>query len=395
MDLIELYSNHRAITYRGGFVNENQHLGSERPPLRHTNSSRSRQRRRTGSPQLHGRGLQTPSQRRRNASGYQLQRHPINFAGRRGRINAVDPHFIVLAAAILIVIVLIIFWVVSCSHPQEAAPEAPQVSEQMPNDLKTGYSQALARARQIEELAQHPENYPESLLSLALTEPGAVSFVYNWPTAGKDADSQEPAAYTGDLTAGTVPELFDWDLQWGYRSYGNGYMATAGSGPVAASMAIMALTGSPDLSPAAIAKLATDASKATGDSGTDPSFFTEKSSDLGVAVTPLDIASATSGESSQSSDSSSAQSGTQGASQAGNQVSVLADALKDNAYVVAQTSGGALGAGAHWVLLAPGDDGALKVYDPASTANSGHQWDPATVASDLSSAFRFSAAANS
>ena len=188
MDLIELYSNHRTITYRGGFVNENQHLGSERPPLRHTNSSRSRQRRRAGSPQLHGRGLQTPSQRRRNASGYQLQRHPINFAGRRGRINAVDPHFIVLAAAILIVIVLIIFWVVSCSHPQEAAPEAPQVSEQMPSDLKTGYSQALARAQQIEELAQHPENYPEPLLSLALTEPGAVSFVYNWPTAGKDAE---------------------------------------------------------------------------------------------------------------------------------------------------------------------------------------------------------------
>ncbi len=300
-----------------------------------------------------------------------------------------------LAAAILIVIVLIIFWVVSCSHPQEAAPEAPQVSEQMPSDLKTGYSQALARAQQIEELAQHPENYPEPLLSLALTEPGAVSFVYNWPTAGKDADSQEPAAYTGDLTAGTVPELFDWDLQWGYRSYGNGYMATAGSGPVAASMAIMALTGSPDLSPAAIAKLATDASKATGDSGTDPSFFTEKSSDLGVAVTPLDIASATSGESPQSSDGSSAQSGTQGASQAGSQVSVLADALKDNAYVVAQTRGGALGATAHWVLLAPGDDGALKVYDPASTANSGHQWDPAIVASDLSAAFRFSAAANS
>lgn len=371
-------------------MNENQHLGSERPPLRHTNSSRSRQRRRTGSPQLHGRGLQTPGQRRRNASGYQLQRHPINFAGRRGRLNAVDPHFIVLGAAILIVIVLIIFWVVSCSHPQETAAETPQVSEQMPNDLKTGYSEALTRAQQIEELAQHPESYPESLLSLALAEPSAVPFVYNWPTAGKDADSQEPAAYSGDLEAGTIPKLFDWDLQWGYRSYGDGFIATAGSGPVAASMAVMALTESPDLSPAVIAKLASDASKATGDSGCDPSFFTEKSSDLGVTVTALSPASSSSG-----SPQSSEGSGAQGASQGSTQTSTLTDALKDGAYVVAQTNGGALGSATHWVLVAPGDDGALQVYDPTSTANSAHQWDPATVASDLSAAFRFSAAASS
>lgn len=372
-------------------MNESPQMGNGRPPMgngsgrRSSHGSRSSSRRRAQGqpPQLHGRGYQTPAQRRRNASGYQLQRHPINFAGRRGRLGALDPRLIVLVAVVLVAVVLVVSSVVSCVSSAPSRDQGPAVSQDLPDDLQNSLRQALSRDSQLAEIAERGSEYPEPLIRLALAEPGAVGFVYGWTSS--DHDTAQP--YDDAVAQGEVPALYGWDARWGYLDYGGSPLAVTGSGPIACAMARIALLGNADQTPATIAQAATDAGKASGDSGTDASFFTEKGGDLGLAVAALDLAGTAApgqdaGQDSPEGDGPD-QAAAPGTAATGD---ALAKALGDGTYVLAQTGGGALGATPHWVLVTPGDNGAVTVHDPTSSGNSSHQWDPATVASDVATA---------
>lgn len=388
-------------------MNQSPQMGNERPPLgngprrRSSHGSRPSSRRRAPSqpPQLHGRGYQTPAQRRRNAGGYQLQRHPINFAGRRGRLGALDPRLIVVVAVALVAVVLIVSSVVSCVSSAPAQDQGPAVSQDLPDDLQNSLKQALSRDSQLAEIAERGTEYPDTLIRLALAEPDAVGFVYGWTSS----DHETARPYDDAVAKGEVPALFGWDARWGYLDYGGSPLAVTGSGPIACAMARIALLGNADQTPATIAQAAADAGKASGDSGTDASFFTEKGGDLGLAVTALDLAGTTSsGQGTE--DRTQEQAGDQGspaeddgtadqtaAPDAAAMGDALAKALGDGTYVLAQTGGGALGAMPHWVLVTAGDGGAVAVHDPTSQANSSHQWDPATVASDVATALTVTA----
>lgn len=393
-------------------MNESQNLGNNRPVYRSNQQGRSSRRtssqRRSGqpqgrvratSPQLHGRGYQTPSQRRRNANGYQLQRHPINFAGRRGVANRLDPRLIMLAAVAIVLVIVIVFNIVSCVNSANE-PKA-EVSTQVSEDLQKQLTSAVTSADQLKTIAENAENYPESLVRLALDEPAAISFVYGYP----NADRETVPEYTDAATQGEVPALFDWDTRWGYLDYADSVIGVKGSGPVALAMARMALLGENDQTPATIAQLATDAGLATGDAGTDASFFTDKAEDLGLSITTMDIskpidsgssssdessddAETTDGSADESGDASTDTSTTSTASRLSDAdlSSRISSTLGSSTYLLVQTSGGALGSTAHWVLVCAGDDGAVIVHDPTSTENSSHAWDPVTVASDLATA---------
>ncbi len=397
-------------------MNESQNMGNNRPVYRSSQQGRARSRTgstrrgaqgqgrvRATSPQLHGRGYQTPGQRRRNANGYQLQRHPINFAGRRGMANRLDPRLIVLAAVALVLVIVIVFNVVSCAGSANE-PKA-EVSSKVSDDLQQQLTTAVTTADRLKYIAEHAEEYPEALVSLALAEPASIDFVYDYPSANRDT----AAEYTGTVTKGEVPALFGWDERWGYLGYGDSLIALTGSGPVACAMARMALTGETDQTPATIAQAAADAGKATGNAGTDPSFFTDKAKDLGMSVTaldiskPLDSGSSASADDQGSDDASGADASTDastegtkdnetGSSASSSRLSNadlgsrISSTLGATTYLLVETSGGALGSTAHWVLVCAGEDGAVTVHDPTSTDNSSHAWDPTTVASDLASA---------
>ncbi|MEY8436179.1 hypothetical protein AAK967_00305 [Atopobiaceae bacterium 24-176] len=367
-------------------------MGSERPSLgagsgHRTGRNRHATRRRSSGqpPQLHGRGYQTPGQRRRNAGGYQLQRHPINFGGRRGRLGSVDPRLIVLAAAALLAVVLIVFSVVSCvSSTAPSKDQGPTVSQELPSDLQNSLKQALSRNAQLADIAERGTEYPESLIRLALSEPASVGFVYGWTSS----DHETAQAYDDAVAKGTVPELYGWDARWGYLDYGGSPLAVSGSGPIACAIARMGLLGNAEQTPTTIAKAAADAGKASGDSGTDSTFFTEKAADLGLAMAALDLQGASGGAASSSGQGdNAAEAGDSGTGDAGQAQpgEALAKALGGSAYVLVETNGGALGSASHWVLVTAGDNGAVTVHDPMSTANSSHQWDPATVAADAKS----------
>lgn len=384
-------------------MRETQNIGNQRPPLRST--PRRSDVHRTRKVMVHGRG---PQRRRKNAAGYQLQRHPINFSGRRS-ISRLNPWTIILGALGLVVVILVVVLITSalsqCQGPQ--AP-ADTVSADAPASVRDDLAAAVERDGQLDAIAADAGSYPEGLIALALAEPDAVAFVHGWPQAEKtfgEFGSQS-------LAKNEVPTLMTWDTRWGYGTYGDGPMALTGSGPVAMAAATMGLLGTTDHNPAAIAQAAMDAQAATGDSGTAASFFVDKAADLGVTVEELkvndatDQSTGTDGQSSTGSDATtgsdgsadsdaSSSAGTQdsanGTNAASSKVEALLAAL-DGGYVLVETDGKALGDSPHWLLVCAKDtDGVVTLMDPTSTENNGHGWDPASVVAHATTLLKVSA----
>lgn len=70
----------------------------------------------------------------------------------------------------------------------------------------------------------------------------AAEYYYLWDKVADDDIS-------ADVTEGEFPMFVQWDQRWGYRLYGNNYMANNGCGPTALSIVYSGLTGKSDVTP--------------------------------------------------------------------------------------------------------------------------------------------------
>lgn len=96
------------------------------------------------------------------------------------------------------------------------------------------------------EPAWHYAFAPESVRSKVDTCPEALEwaaeFYYLWDKVVDDD-------ITADVVDGEYPMFIQWDQRWGYRLYGNNYMANNGCGPTALSIVYAGLTGKSDVTP--------------------------------------------------------------------------------------------------------------------------------------------------
>ena len=78
---------------------------------------------------------------------------------------------------------------------------------------------------------------PEELLELLEKNEETYDFVAGYPDRekylGKEID------LSGDLAGGDVPLLMQWDVRWGYDSYGEEMVGLAGCGPTCMAMAYL------------------------------------------------------------------------------------------------------------------------------------------------------------
>ena len=290
--------------------------------------------------------------------GYPLRARNINFQGGRGRRTADRRTFLVAALAVVLVILLVVgvsACVRSCNDTREEAQQQTEQTENarvaagLSDELTGQLESALDRNDKLATIAANADKYTDSaLIELALSRPDAVDFVASYPDADKSAQ-----AYTDAVTKGKVPELFCWDARWGAVDYGAHALAVSGSGPVAFSMAYMALTGNANKTPADLAALATAANAATGESGTDGAFFKSAASDLGLKVSSYE-------------------------STAEN----LTGILDSGVYLLVEAKAGSLSDDAHWVLVvSENSDGTVGIYDPTDPSASKHDWAASTIAS--------------
>ena len=106
-----------------------------------------------------------------------------------------------------------------------------------------------AEAEQFLEQLQEgfKEGYPEELLEMLEKNEETYDFVTGYPDRadyiGKEID------LSGEIQTGNVPLLLQWDMRWGYDSYGQDLIAVAGCGPTCMAMAYLYLTEDASMNP--------------------------------------------------------------------------------------------------------------------------------------------------
>lgn len=305
-------------------------------------------------------------------TGYNLRQHNnVNLSGhRRNGLSGLrrgDRTSMAILIAGIVVLVLLIFGISSCVRGcsnKKASDESTnsldaRVSADANADVTAALTPALDAADGLGKIAANADAYTDiRMIELAVSEPEAIEFVANYPTADKTASS-----YSDSVAKGTYPQLFDWDSRWGNVDYAGGALGVTGSGPTVVAMAYMGLTGKSDQTPATIATTATDGGYTDEDSGTSTSFFTDGLSSLGLSANEYTVS-------------------------ADNIASILNDGTPLAVLVKADT----LTKYPHWVLVVGvGDDDALVVYDPTSAAVSSHTWAASTIAYDGDTMYALSA----
>ena len=133
-----------------------------------------------------------------------------------------------------------------------------------------------------------PFSYPVDITNLLMTNHETLDFVLHYP---EYAGTQDGPDYPGsidmsDFTPLRVPEYYQYDMRWGYKTYSGDVLAVTGSGPTALAMAASYLTGNADMNPAWMAAFAEN-NNYTMDGGTNWTLMSDGAVGLGIDGTPI------------------------------------------------------------------------------------------------------------
>lgn len=96
--------------------------------------------------------------------------------------------------------------------------------------------------------------WPQELIDLLDKNPDTEEFVLGYPYHN---DADEYIDISGDIGSyNEVPEFYQWDQRWGYKTYGSNLMGLTGCGPTCLSMVAVHLLGDTSMNPAWMADYA-------------------------------------------------------------------------------------------------------------------------------------------
>ena len=133
------------------------------------------------------------------------------------------------------------------------------------------------------------EGYPDSLIHLYEKNTEAREFVLDYKDHVNDDASDESIDISGDVTDGKIPLFIQWDERWGYKTYGDDFLAVTGCGPTALSMVCVGLTGNLNMNPYAVAKMAQVDGYYVNGSGSSWDMMTGLAGDLGLSANELGL----------------------------------------------------------------------------------------------------------
>lgn len=186
-------------------------------------------------------------------------------------------------------------------------------------------------------IVDHKDEYPSSLIKLALHNKEAIAFVAAYPHQSKVYFSLN---LTDDLKNRDMPHFLQWDQRWGYKKYGDDFMAINGCGPTALSMVASYLTDNPSYNPYYIAQYAYQRGYYTKE-GTSWKLMKEGAIDLGLKVTELGL-----------------------------DEQVLIHSLNQSAPIICSVRAGIFTTTGHFIVIKEYKDGLFYVYDPNSLLKS-------------------------
>ncbi len=235
--------------------------------------------------------------------------------------------------------------------------EIPQVVLSKPVDYSL--NQAIRQLEQMEasderyaQIVENAEKYPEKLLINLANNPEMIAFVADYKGNTRDYDKAE---LTEKELQEEYPLFLQWDKRWGCLAYGDdSNVAISGCGPTTLAMAVVALTGNEEATPAAIAKFAMQEGYYMSGTGTMWSLMTEGAAAYGVRSEQINIS----------------------------QIEIKQH-LDQGDIVICSVRQGDFTTGGHFILLYDYDDEGFSINDPFSLYRSGQKWDYGKIRSQI------------
>ena len=201
--------------------------------------------------------------------------------------------------------------------------------------------------------------YPASLLSLLGRNSETLDFVAGYPQHKDDT----PADTVGEVTQGEFPLLMQWDMRWGYATYGDGLMALNGCGPTALSMVICGLTGDNTITPYAVAQYADSQGYYVDGVGTSWDLMRKGAEHFGLTAKELPL-----------------------------DEGVITNALKQGRPIICSVGPGDFTTSGHFIVLVGMEDGKIRVNDPNRRSTSAQLWDYDTLAGQINNLWAYTLA---
>lgn len=281
------------------------------------------------------------------------------------------------------VIILVIMSVGSCTRnyikekrTQEAALVKKETSETKKKEKAkedTSDAKDMADAKGAENEEKHEETpgerltrvkqeaeaagCPKEVTDLLAKNPETVDFVADY-AAKKDIP---PADTVGEVTAGTIPHLLQWDERWGYAPYGTSTVAVSGCGPTCMAMVISGLTGDASVTPAKVAAYSTENGYVDESNDTTWLFMEEAAQNWGVTGYEINL-----------------------------EETVVAEELQSGHPIICSVGPGDFTRNGHFIVLVGYDGGNIRIYDPFSRENSEKTWAYADISDQFQGLWAYS-----
>lgn len=201
--------------------------------------------------------------------------------------------------------------------------------------------------------------YPASLLSLLGRNSETLDFVAGYPQHKDDT----PADTVGEVTQGEFPLLMQWDMRWGYATYGDGLMALNGCGPTALSMVICGLTGDNTVTPYTVAQYADSQGYYVDGVGTSWDLMRKGAEHFGLTAKELPL-----------------------------DEGVVTNALNQGRPIICSVGPGDFTTSGHFIVLVGLEDGKIRVNDPNRRSTSAQLWDYDTLAGQINNLWAYTLA---
>lgn len=208
----------------------------------------------------------------------------------------------------------------------------------------------------VEEILNHYEEYPESLLDMLSRNEEMIDFVSDYLKKEKKAYSNT----VGNIEKKTIPLLLQWDKRWGYAPYGNLNIAVSGCGPTALSMVIVGLTGNKEITPYKVAKLSEEEGYYVEGVGTSWNLMTEGVKKFGIQSRQIPLSK-----------------------------NSIYNALQSGHPIICSMKPGDFTTGGHFIVLSKIENGKIKVNDPSSIKRSDLLWEYDRIESQIKNLWEF------
>lgn len=221
-----------------------------------------------------------------------------------------------------------------------------------------GLQDLAAQDQRVQDVIDHYQDYPEDLLNMLSRNLDMLDFVLEYP----EKQGQVFAGTIGEVKAGEIPLLLQYDQRWGYGDYGASSVVVSGCGPACLSMVAAGLTGDETITPYAVAQYADQEGYYVFGAGTAWSLMSRGASHFGVEGEELPLMK-----------------------------SKMESALEEGRPIICVVGPGDFTTSGHFIVITGMKDGQFTVNDPNSTERSNMLWDYGTLEPQISNLWAFRA----